>query len=323
VRPSTLLELAKDQRVAMPRDDAEALADFMVVRTAHNLEEYLEKFSVTLSVMQTAEAMERVAFELAEDGHREGIRYMEVRFAPVLNTRGGLTPAEAVEHAVAGLRRAEREHGILGRVIVCALRHLSPRISLDMAALAVEFRDDGVCGFDLAGGELGHPASAHAEAFRYAREHGLRCTCHAGEGDGARSVDEAITACQVHRIGHGTRLFEDPALLAEARDKGIAIECCLTSNLQTHAIASLDTHPLRQYFDAGLQVSLNTDNRLMSGTDLVTEYALAAKHLGFTLAELARVARTSLANAFLPDTQKAALLTTVDAELATITGTAR
>ena len=130
-------------------------------------------------------------------------------------------------------------------------------------------------------------------------------------------------SCQAHRIGHGTRLFEDPALIDEARDLGIAIECCLTSNLQTHAVTSLDTHPFRRYFDAGLQVSLNTDNRLMSGTDLVTEYALAAKHLGFTLAELARVARTSFANAFLPDAERTALLSRVDADLASITGNAK
>ena len=323
VRPATLLDLAKDQRVTMPRDDAEALADFMVVRNAHNLEEYLAKFSVTLSVMQNAEAMERVAYELAEDGAREGIRYMEIRFAPVLCTSGGLTTAQVLEHAVRGLRRAEREYGILSRVIVCALRQLPPARSIEAATLASEFREDGVVGFDLAGGESGHPASDHAAAFQLARDRGLRCTCHAGEGAGAASVAEAMHACQAHRIGHGTRLTEDPALLREAREKGIAIECCLTSNVQTHATPSLDRHPLRQYFDAGLQVSLNTDNRLMSGTDLVTEYGLAAKHLGFTLAELAQVARTSFTNAFLPDAERVALLAKVDAELAAVTGDPR
>lgn len=318
VRPATLLELARDQRVTMPRDDAEALAEYMRVDDARTLEDYLQRFDVTLSVMQTAEAMERVAYELAEDCAREGVRYVEVRYSPVLNVRGGLTLAEAVEHPMRGLARAEREHGIVARVIVCALRNLPPATSLDLARLAVDFKDSGVVGFDLAGGEAGHPASDHRHAFAHAQEHGLQCTCHAGEGDGAASVADALHSCRVHRIGHGTRLGEDAALLAEVRDRGIGIECCLTSNIQTHAAASFDTHPLRRYFDAGVQVSINTDNRLMSGTDLVTEYGLAAKHLGFSFDELARLARNGFTGAFLPAAERAALLRTVDAELAAL-----
>jgi adenosine deaminase len=195
---------------------------------------------------------------------------------------------------------------------------LAPATSLDLARLAVDFQGSGVVGFDLAGGEAGHPASVHKAAFDFALAHGLPCTCHAGEGAGADSVADALHACHVHRIGHGTRLGEDPALLAEARDRGIGIECCLTSNIQTHAAASFDTHPLRAYFDAGLQVSINTDNRLMSGTDLVTEYGLAARHLGFTFEELAQLARNGFTNAFLPEAERLALVARVDAELAAL-----
>lgn len=318
VRPSTLIELGRELGHAMPRDDAEALGEYMRVDDARNLEEYLERFTVTLSVMQTAEALERVAYELAEDCAREGVRYLEVRYAPVLNQREGLTLAQAVEHPLRGLRRAEREHGITARVIVCAIRNLPPATSMQLARLAVDFQGEGVVGFDLAGGEAGNPASAHAAAFAHCAEHGLACTCHAGEGDGAASVAEAIDTCHAQRIGHGTRLHEDPALLARAREAGIAVECCLTSNVQTRVAASFDTHPLREYFDAGLQVSINTDNRLMSGTDLVTEYGLAARHLGFTFDELARVARTGFTNAFLPERERTALLARVDAEIAAL-----
>ena len=314
VRPTTMLDLARDQKVAMPRDDAEALRAHMRVDDAHNLDEYLERFRVTLSVMQTAESLERVAYELAEDCAREGVRYLETRFAPILNIEGGLTLAQAVEAPLRGLRRAEQEYGITARIIVCALRQRDPATSLDLARLAVDFRHDGVVGFDLAGGELGHPAADHAAAFDHARAHGLPCTCHAGEGDGADSVAQAMHRCHAHRIGHGTRLEEDPTLIAEARDRGIAIECCLTSNVQTRAVASVDVHPLRRYFEAGLQVSLNTDNRLMSDTDLVTEYGLAARHLGFTFDELCRLARTGFANAFLPAAERAALIARVDGE---------
>ena len=318
VRPQTLLELAREQRKAMPRDDAEALRDYMRVDDARNLEEYLERFSITLSVMQQAEAMERIAYELAEDCAKEGVRYLETRYAPILNIRDGLTMEQAVEAPLRGLRRAERDFGIVSRVIVCAIRNMPPSASLEAAWTAVDFKGEGVVGFDLAGGEIGNPASLHAPAFHHCLEHGLPCTCHAGEGDGAASVALAMHTCHAHRIGHGTHLIDDPVLMHEAIEKGIAIECCLTSNVQTRATASYETHPLRRYFEAGLQVSINTDNRLMSGTDLVTEYGMAARHLDFTFDELLRLARQGFTNAFLPTDERVALVERIDAEMAAL-----
>lgn len=315
LRPQTMLELARDQRVVMPEDDAEALRNYMRVDDARNLEDYLARFGHTLSVMQTAEAMERIAYELAEDCAKEGVRYLEARYAPILNVEGGLSMMQAVEAPLRGLARAEREFGIVARVIICGIRNMSPVVSLQLSRLAVDFMHRGVVGFDLAGGEAGNPASRHKAAFDHALAHGLPCTCHAGEGDGASSVADAIHNCRAHRIGHGTRLIEDPALMAEAKAKGVAIECCLTSNVQTHAVASLDLHPLRKYVEAGLKVSLNTDNRLMSGTDLVTEYGLAAKHLGFSFDELCTLARGGFENAFLPEAERAKLLARVDTEI--------
>ncbi len=318
LRPETMLELAREQHVTMPEDDAEALRDYMRVDDARNLEDYLARFGHTLSVMQTEEAMERIAYELAEDCAKEGVRYLEARYAPILNVEGGLSLAQAIEAPLRGLARAEREYGIVSRVIVCGIRNMDPNVSLELAHLAVDYKGRGVVGFDLAGGEAGNPAELHKAAFDYAFEHGLPCTCHAGEGAGAESVAAAMHQCHAHRIGHGTRLIEDPALMAEAKRTGVAIECCLTSNVQTHAVEHLDEHPLRKYFDAGLKVSLNTDNRLMSGTDLVTEYGLAAKHQGFTFDELCRLARGGFENAFLPDAERAVLLARVDAEIATL-----
>jgi adenosine deaminase len=318
VRPQTLIELGRDQRVAMPKDDAEALAEHMRVDDARNLEEYLSRFEVTLSVMQTAEAMERIAYELAADCAAEGVRYLETRYAPILNIRGDLSLGEAVEAPLRGLVRAEKEYGIVSRVIICALRNQPPATSMQLARLAVEFQGHGVAGFDLAGGEIGNPAGLHRAAFEYAQSAGLPCTCHAGEGDGAGSIAQAIHQCHAHRIGHGTRLREDPALLAEVKATGVALECCITSNVQTRACDSFDTHPLRTYFDAGLQVSLNTDNRLMSDTNLVNEYALAGKHLGFSFDELCRLARQGFVNSFLPEPERAKLLARVDAEFETL-----
>ena len=316
VRPTTLLDLGREYGVPMPETSADALAHHMYVRDARHLEDYLTRFDVTLGVMQSERALERISFELGEDAAADGVRYIEVRFAPVLNQRWGMSLEEAVEASLRGLARAQAAHGIVGRIIVCGLRHLSPDVSLELARLAVAFQGKGVVGFDLAGGEAGHPASAHRAAFLHAREHGMFCTCHAGEGAGPESVADAVHVCGAQRIGHGTRLIEDPRLTDELAKNGIAIEACLTSNVQTHAAKDYESHPLRAYFERGMRVTLNTDNRLMSGTTLIAEYAHAAKELEFNLDELCTLARHGFESAFLPDDERRALLALVDREFA-------
>jgi adenosine deaminase len=315
VRPSTLLDLARENGTTMPASDPEGLAEYMLVSDAADLEEYLERFSVTLSVMQTGAAMERIAYELAEDASREGVRYIEVRYSPVLNVREGMDLGEAVEGPLRGLERAEREHGIIGRVIVCAIRNMAPDVSLELARLAVSYRNRGVVGFDLAGGERGHPATAHAAAFEHARSNDLACTCHAGEGDGADSIRQAVHRCGAHRIGHATRLFEDPALMEYVNDRRIALEICLTSNVQTRATDTYESHPLRTYFEHGLNVVLNTDNRLMSGTTLTDEYVHAAEELDFGVNDLARMAMNGFESCFLPYEQRRDLIDRVRADM--------
>jgi adenosine deaminase len=318
VRPQTLLDLGKEHAVTMPLSSASALADFMTVKDARNLEDYLARFDVTLSVMQKAEAIERIAFELAEDAHRDGVLYLETRFSPVLNIKGGLKAHEVVEAALKGLARAEKQHGIIGRVIICALRNLDPGVSQALSQLAVAYKDRGVVGFDLAGGEAGFPASQHAAAFEYARRHDLACTCHAGEGDGAGSVRDALHSCGAHRIGHGTRLIEDRSLTDYVNDRRIPVEICITSNVQTRAAQSYASHPVRQYFDAGLNVVLNTDNRLMSGINLTDEYQNAATHLGFTFDELSRMALNGFESAFIHQKDREALATRARAAIAAL-----
>jgi adenosine deaminase len=320
VRPETLLELGREYGVAMPADDPEALRSAMLVHEHSTLEEYLQRFDVTLAVLQTEEALERVAYELAADAAAEGVRYLEVRYAPVLNVRGGLSLGEAVEAPLRGLARAERDHDIVARVILTALRAMPVETSIETARLAGGYKDHGVVGFDLAGGEAGNPASTHAPAFRVAREFDLACTCHAGEGDGAESVRQAVHACCAHRIGHGTRLIEDESLTRFVNDHRIPVEVCLTSNVQTGAAESYDTHPARAYFDRGVRVVLNTDNRLMSGTTLVEEYAHAARHLGFTLAELGRVALNGFESAFLPHQERERLVARAREEIEALIG---
>ena len=320
VRPETLLELGREYKQAMPRDDVDALREYMRVDDARSLEDYLARFDITLSVMQTEEALERIAYELAIDAARDGVRYIEVRYAPVLNVRGGMSLGAAVEAPLRGLARAERDGGAMARVIVCGLRHMSPDVSLELAQLAVAYKRHGVVAFDLAGGELGNPAALHAAAFAYAREHDLACTCHAGEGADASYVREAVHLCGANRIGHATRLFEDESLTQYVNDRRIALEICLTSNVQTHAVESYQEHPLRMYYDRGMNVVLNTDNRLMSGTTLTGEYLHAAQTLSFTFDELCEIALTGFASAVRPWEERERLLAKASAEIALLRG---
>lgn len=320
VRPATLFELGREYRVKMPGQSAEELKQFMRVDDAENLEDYLKRFDITVSVMQTEDALERIAYELAEDAAQDGVRYIEVRNAPILNIVQGLNLVQAIEAPLRGLKKAEKDFGITGRFIVCSLRHYPAATSLEMARLAVEFKDEGVVAFDLAGSEKGNPASLHAAAFKHARENNLAVTVHAGEGDGAESVRQAVHICGANRIGHGTRLIEDPELTQYVNDRRIALEVCLTSNVQTRVAESYAAHPLREYFDRGLNVTLNTDNRLMSGTTLTDEYVYAAEHLGFSMDELAGIALNGFESAFLPWEERLMLIEEVSEQIEQIVG---
>jgi adenosine deaminase len=318
MRPLSLLELCREYGVALPAADAEGVRRYMRVENAHNLEEYLARFSTTVAVLQHAASLERVAYELVEDAARDGVRYIEVRNAPILNTRGGLSLVEVVEAMLRGLKRGEQVHGVIARLIVIALRHMPPSTSMEIAELAAAFRGNGVVAFDLAGAEHGYPAAAHESAFLYARERDLACTCHAGEGDGPLSVRQAVHRCGAHRIGHATRLIEDPSLTEYVNDRRIPLEICLTSNVQTRVANTYAEHPLRRYVDLGLSVVLNTDNRLMSDTTLTDEYHHAATDAGLTPGEISAIALNGFESAFLPWAERQALVARMRAEIAAL-----
>ena len=315
LRPETMLELAEAQGKPMPADEPEALRDYMHVRDARNLVDYLERFEITLSVMQTADALERIAYELAADLAAENVRYAEIRYSPILNIREGLPLTETVDAPLRGLRRAERELGIRTRLIICGIRNMEPETSRDLADLTVAYKNRGVVAFDLAGAEYNYPAKKHKDAFFTVINQNMAATIHAGEAYGAESIHQALHYCGAHRIGHGTRLFEDPELLRYVRDFRIPLEICLTSNVQTRAVPSFEDHPVRAYFDQGLIVTLNTDNRLMSATTVTEEYWRAHQHLGFGWDELREMALMSFASAFLPWDEKQALIEEVKGEM--------
>jgi adenosine deaminase len=287
----------------------------MHVTDARNLVDYLERFVTTLSVLQTADAIERVAYELVEDAAAENVRYMEVRFSPWLNTRKGLNMHQVVDAAVRGFGRADEAFGTTTRTILCALRNTETSTSLAIARVAVDFKNNGVVAFDLAGPEKGHPPAAHRDAFKIAADANLPVTIHAGEAFGPESIHQAIHDCGARRIGHGTRLAEDPELFAYVNDFRIPVEICLTSNVQTRVSESYAAHPLRHFFDAGIVVSLNTDNRLMSGTTMTDEFMRAHEHLDFTFAELCAVSLMGFQSAFLHHGERMALVERVEAEI--------
>ena len=318
LRPTTMIELARAAKVELPARDAATLARWMLVDDARDLEDYLERFEVTIALLQDPSAIERVAYEMVEDAKADGLRYLEVRYCPMLSTRRGLSIEETVAAEWRGLQRGSRDFGVGVGIINCALRHHDPAESVDLARRSVALTHQGVVGFDIAGGEAGRPAAHHAEAFRIAREGLLGITVHAGEAAGPESVAQALFDCGADRIGHGTRLVDDPALEAYVRDRRITVEINLTSNVQTRAVARASAHPLRGYLDRGLAVMLNSDSWLMSGTTCTKEYWLAHTELGCTRAEIDRMILDGFRGAFLPWPAKQALLTTVRHELETL-----
>lgn len=322
LRVETILELAEQDGVRLPAHDVEGLRRALHAgENCESLADYLEAFAITLSVMQNEEALYRTAFELAEDAAKENVRYMEVRYAPVLHTQMGLPLPNIVEAVVQGLREAERIHGIQSGIILCGIRNMDPLTSLRMAELAIAFKHRGVVGFDLAGAEVDHPAKDHVEAFRLILNNNVNCTLHAGEAYGPESIHQAIHYCGAHRIGHGCRLAEDGDLLNYVNDHRIALEVCPSSNVQTRAVSSLEDHPMRFYFDYGIRVTINTDNRLMTDTSVTKELWLAHERMQFTLEELGQVIMMGFKSAFLPLRDRRLLLQEVSEEIESLTRT--
>ena len=310
LRPETIIDLAEKQNIEIPEHDPEKLADWLHRGADRkSLALYLEGFAVTCSVMQTRDALIRTARETIEDLAAINVKYAEIRFAPVLHMEKGLNLEEIVKAVLTGLEEGRQQFGTDYGLIICAMRHQHSDLSLEMAELAVAFRDLGVVGFDIAGDEYGHPPKRHLDAFQYIRNKNFNITIHAGEAFGIESIWQAIQICGAHRIGHATRLLEDMVVhgtrieklgsLADfIRDKRIPLEMCLSSNIQTGAAPTLDEHPFNIYFRNGFRVTLCTDNPLMSDTDLVKEMKIASDYYSLTLRDLEKITLNAMKSAF-------------------------
>ena len=311
LRLATMLELASAQGRTdlLPADTEEGLAEVLrKVDASATLEEYLAWFGYSIPLMQTREALHRVAYELAADAAAENVRYIEVRYGPILHTEQGLTMWQVNDAVLAGLADAERDHGIQSGVIVCGLRDRFESASLAQAELAAAYHDRGVVGFDLAGGERGNPAEIHGSAFYLARKELLNITVHAGESFGPASIRQALFKCGAHRIGHGVTLGQDPELLRYFVDRQIPLEVCPTSNVQTNVVASYEAHPVAEYCRAGVPITINTDNRLFSRTTVTDELWLAHSRCGIPEDAIREIAFNAFRFAFLPHARKRALL---------------
>ncbi|UCH63181.1 MAG: adenosine deaminase [Fidelibacterota bacterium] len=316
LRPQTILDLAARQKVDLPtRDAGELQAMITIGDRIGSLEDYINHFQLPLQVLQTPEALELAAYELAEDAWDDGVRYMEVRYSPILHTRQGMTSAESIEAVKRGLGRAEDDLGIRTGIIICGIRNISPEVSLRLADLAVQFKHKGVVGFDLAGAEENFPAKHHQEAFFLILKNNINTTLHAGEAFGPESIHQAVHYCGAHRIGHGTRLLEDQDLMHYVNDHRIALEVCLTSNVHTKSVRSLKEHPFKFYFDQGIRVTLNTDNRLVSNTTLSQEYLTAMETFGLTLDDYRDIIINGFKSSFMSHQDRRTVIKSVVDEL--------
>jgi adenosine deaminase len=278
-----------------------------------SLPEYLQAFDVTVAVLQTVKALERAAYELCEDVSKENVVYLEVRFAPLLHLEDGLSPREVVQAVLRGLKRGQEAFGLHTGLSLCAMRDRALEHSMEVAQLAAQFSTKGVVAFDLAGPERQHPPQIHREAISMARESGVHLTLHAGEGCCPEQVRAAIEL-GAERIGHGVYLHKDPPTEQLIVKQGIPLEVCPTSNLQVSGIMeSYADHPLKRYFDLGIPITLNTDNRLMSNINLTHEYEVVVEAFGFDAQQIRQISLNGIEAAFAPESVKAKLREKLDA----------
>lgn len=316
LRVDTIMKFAKQYSVKLPVEGREKLEKFLHAgENSNSLTEYLKVFDATCSVLQWEETLERATFELAEDCAEENVRYLEVRFSPVLHLEKGLKITTVIEAVLRGKEIAERNFDIKIGIIICGLRHMKPEVSILLAELCIAYKNRGVVGYDLAGDEYNHPAKDHKEAFYLIINNNINTTVHAGEASGPESIHQALHWVRANRIGHGTRLRENGDLLNYVNDHRIPLEMCITSNVQTKAVETYVKHPLKFYFDYGLRVTVNTDNRLVSNTTLTKEYMIAVEKFGFQPDELKYLIINGFKSAFLPNSEKVRLLKRVTQEL--------
>lgn len=278
---------------------------------AESLMDYLKTFDFVRPLLQTKEALHLAAYDVARQAAQENVIYTEIRFAPELSMDEGLSASETVEAVLAGLKQAEEEFGIVAKVLVCGMKQSPKEVTRDIFEHVVELAEKGLVGFDFAGNELDFPPAQLADLIKETQALGLPMTFHAGECGCAHYIADSI-ALDIKRIGHSTAIYNQPELIQEFIEKGVTAELCLTSNLQTKAAKSLDEFPFLALKNAGAKITINTDNRTVSDTNLTKEYALFVKHFGVSVADFLAFNKNAIQASFTNEAQKAELLSKID-----------
>lgn len=309
LRPQTVIDLAAEQNIELPSTDAEVIKEMMVApETCPNLQEYLDRFALPIKVMQTAQGIERISFELFEDAAKENVKYLEVRFAPHLHIQQGLSHEQIIESAVKGMKRAEALYDIKGNYILSAVKFLPSDTIPPVLDAGEKFLGNGVVAFDLAGSELDNFAHDYVTYTQYARDKGYRITIHAGEQGCGQNVYDAIELLGAERIGHGVAIKDHEQAYQRVKQDVVGLEACPSSNVQTKAIPELKLHPLKEFHKDGLPVTINTDNRTVSNTTMTQEVEKVMELFDLTAEDYAQIYRASVEQCFASDEVKQKLM---------------
>lgn len=305
VRPSTIIDLAKKQGKDLPTWDEESINEKMIApMECENLEEYLERFDLPVLVMQTKDSLQRIAYELMEDGAKENIKYMEIRFAPTHHTKEGLSIQEVIQSVVNGVKAGEKDFDIKGNVIISMLRFLPPSTADEVIEKSREFLGRGVVAVDLAANEDPGFSHHYVDAFKRARQYGFKVTIHAGEQGCGQNVYDAVTLLDAERIGHGVYIKNHKEAYELVKEKAIIIEACPTSNVQTKAVTALNDHPVCDFSHDGIKVTINTDNRTVSNTTMSREIERVHSSLNMSKDEYTKMYMNAVDGAFTDDATK-------------------
>lgn len=316
VRPETVRQIVREEGIPCPNLPAEALLGYMQAdENCESLKDYLSTFDFVLNYLQSANALEQTAYDLVQQESIHNCKYLEVRFAPQLHRKKGLSVHDVISSVLKGLNKGEKWFGVVTRAILICLRGHSSAQNVEVVEAAADFLGKGVVAVDLAGDEAGYPPVLYRNIFLIARKKHIPITIHAGEAGGPENIRDAIRHLGAVRIGHGVRLREHPALMRRIVEKGVPLEMCPISNIQTKAVKGWDDYPIRRYFDAGIHVTVNTDNMTVSNTNITKEYAQLMERFHFSIDELIKLVSYGLNAAFLKKEERNAVKSVVNREL--------
>lgn len=316
VRPETIYELLLEKGENLKVKDIKEFENLVMIKEECNsLKEYLEKFAYPLKVMQEEKMLERIAYELLEDLSKQNIKYVEIRFAPFLHMKEGLTFEEVVESVLRAMDRARSDFNILSRGILICMRHEPVENSMKLVEYGEKYLNKGIVAIDLAGNEHEFPPEIHKEAFQLAYKKGYNITVHGGETGIVENIPKSIELLNARRIGHGTAAIKDESVMKLLKEKNVFLEMCPTSNLQTKSVNSIEDYPIRKYLEEKIKVTINTDNTTVSNTSLEKEYKLLMDKLDFNIEEILILIDNAIQGSFLEKEEKGNLIKTIQDEL--------